>query len=251
MKIGEMIILCIVILGGFFIVVHCCNQPHTEEEGIHVRGEATIEVKPDTLTIVAGVQEMAPTSKEVQETLNETIKTFVAQVKELGIKEENIKTSNYNVYPNYTWDKDTDERQIRWYEGSQNVTITLQGENFKELGEKVLNLAPSIGNMTIQNVQFSLKDTVKGQEEARQLALQYAREKAESIAKEMNISLGKVTSIVDNSYGGVFRATANTISASKMMAFEDADEEMAMGGVNLEQGTTEVTVSVNVSYAIK
>ena len=194
---------------------------------------------------------MAPTSKEVQETLNETIKTFVSQVKELGIKEENIKTSNYNVYPNYTWDKDTDERQIRGYEGNQNVTITLQGENFKELGEKVLNLAPSIGNMTIQNVQFSLKDTVKGQEEARQLALQYAREKAESIAKEMNISLGKVTSIVDNSYGGVFRATANTISASKMMAFEDADEEMAMGGVNLEQGTTEVTVSVNVSYAIK
>ena len=194
---------------------------------------------------------MAPTSKEVQETLNETIKTFVAQVKELGIKEENIKTSNYNVYPNYTWDKDTDERQIRGYEGNQNVTITLQGENFKELGEKVLNLAPSIGNMTIQNVQFSLKDTVKGQEEARQLALQYAREKAESIAKEMNISLGKVTSIVDNSYGGVFRATANTISASKMMAFEDADEGMAMGGVNLEQGTTEVTVSVNVTYDIK
>ena len=119
------------------------------------------------------------------------------------------------------------------------------------IADKLLDLAPNVGNMTIQNVQFSLKDTVKGQEEARQLALQYAREKAESIAKEMNISLGKVTSIVDNSYGGVFRATANTISASKMMAFEEADEGMAMGGVNLEQGTTEVTVSVNVSYEIK
>ena len=115
----------------------------------------------------------------------------------------------------------------------------------------MLNLAPSIGNMKIPNEQFSLKDTVKGQEEARQLALKYAREKAESIAKEMNISLGDVISIVDNSYGGVFRATANTITESKMMAFEDADEGRAMGGVNLEQGTTEVTVSVNVSYAIK
>ena len=67
----------------------------------------------------------------------------------------------------------------------------------------------------------------------------------------MGIKLGDPTSVVDNSYGGIIRATANTVSASKMMVMEESFEMDDAGGVSLEQGTTEVTVSVNVTYEIK
>jgi uncharacterized protein len=64
-------------------------------------GEGKESIKPDVAVINLGVQANAATVKEAQDRINESINSITSEVKKLGIDEKDIKTENYNVYPNY------------------------------------------------------------------------------------------------------------------------------------------------------
>lgn len=64
-------------------------------------GEGKETIKPDIAVVNLGVQANAATVKEAQDRINESINLITAEIKKLGIDEKDIKTENYNVYPNY------------------------------------------------------------------------------------------------------------------------------------------------------
>lgn len=224
-------------------------KPQASLEGnlwISVDGQAIAKVQPDTLTLNFRVEEKATTTKEAQTKIDEVSKQFIALIKELGVDAKNIQTSNYSVYQNYYWDKDTSKQIEDGYNASQSITVTLDGEGFVELGESVLSAAPTVGNITIHWTNFSLKDKSKGAAEVRAQALEAAYKKAQQLAEAAGVKLWKPTIITESSTGGDYYPIAYNTKATANMDMGEADDS-----AGLEAGESEVRVIVNVTYEIK
>ena len=245
------------ILGVICVLLVCATltctfKPHNSSEentGITVNGEAVAQVQPDTLTLYFSVQEKADSSLEAQTKIDEISKEFISLIKELGVQANSIQTSSYSVYQNYYWDNASYKQIPDGYQASLSVTVTLEGEGFKELGQKVLSAAPTVGNININGTSFSLKDRSAGQAEVSALAVQAAYKKAEQLAKAAGVQLGKVTAITESSSGGDFYYPAMYNAKAEMGG--GMVEEVSYDSVGLETGTSEVRVYVNITYEIK
>jgi len=216
--------------------------------GISVSGQGIVKVQPDTLTLNFSIQEKAASTKEAQTKIDDLTKNFIQVINELGVEKKNIQTSNYSVYQNYYRDSNTSKQIPDGYTASQNITVTLNGSGFVQLGQQVLSAAPTVGDLTINGSNFSVTDKAAGEAEARKLALENAKKKAEQLAEISGVKLGKPLQISESvSAGGYYPVYAN----AKVMNAGGMTDEASYDSVSLEAGENQVTVNVSVSYEIK
>jgi uncharacterized protein YggE len=240
-------------LLGFLAVIAICAtiiftfKPNPSLEGntgISVSGQGVAKVQPDTLILTFNVNEKADTTKEAQTKIDELSSNFIQAITDLGVEKRSIQTANYSVYPHYYRDSTMNKQITDGYNASQTITVELSGEGFVALGEKVLSTAPTIGNISINGSNFSVKDKLAGEEEARKSAIKKAEAKAQQLAELAGVQLGKALiiseSVSNNSYYPMFSKSMNAV-------MDAAVEE----SVSLEAGEDDVTVTVDITYAIK
>jgi len=114
-------------------------------------------------------------------------------MKKLNLKKENIKTSNYSIYPNYVYEKD--QNRITGYNGS--VTISIKMKDTK-LTANVIEEATKAGANNVQGTRFVVDNPDKYRELAREAAITNAKEQAQKLAKTLGIKLGKIVNVVES-----------------------------------------------------
>lgn len=202
---------------------------------LSVVGEGKVDVVPDSASVNAGVTvNNLPSSEEAQKELATANNKILEAVKKLGVEKKDIKTSNYSVYPNYSYVNNVSA--VSGYNG--NATLTIKVRKI-ELLSKVIEEASKAGANEIQNTQFNVDNPNKFREEAREKAIKNAREQAEKMASSLGIHLGRVTNIVESAGGGY---PVPMMYAGKGM--------MAGGGgaPSVEQGTQTITSTVTLYF---
>src|SRR5581483_3202372 len=100
-----------------------------------------------------------------------------------------------------------------------------------------------LGTLGVQNINgpdFQVDDPTAVQDEARGKAIDDARTKAETLAKQLHVRLGKVVSYNEN--GGYFPQPVYAAAGKAMDAATPP---------SLPTGTNETDVTVSVTYEIK
>jgi hypothetical protein len=205
-----------------------------------VSGTGTATVAPDIAKIDLGIQETGTVLKNVQDSVNKKSQTLVAQVKKMGIADKDIKTLSYFVYPQY--DFTSPAQRITGYQVSTTYEITIR--DFTKIND-LLASATSFGANTIGGVNFDLSDDLKNKtlQTARDEAVAEAKTKAEGLAKAAGITLGKIINV-----------TEETPSSIRPLAFPAAGGGIAEKSVtqpNVQPGTTEMNVTISLSYEIR
>jgi uncharacterized protein YggE len=210
-------------------------------EPLIVSGEGKVSVTPDIAKVSLGIQESGDSLKTVQESVNKKSQSLVSQLKKLGIDEKDIKTTGYNVYPNYDY-RATPQR-INGYSVSINYEVTIK--NFDKVND-VLSLATSSGANIVGGVSFDLSPDIKKKklQEARESAVKEAKDKAEGLAKAAGISLGRVINISEQEVGGP-RPVA---LLEKSMG---APADTVPTQPNIQPGETEIDITVSLSFEIR
>jgi len=203
-----------------------------------VDGEGTATAVPDVALVTVGIEESGLELNQVQDTASEKSKALVASLKKLGIDEKDIKTSSYNVYPEYNYDSGTP--RIVGYRVS--TTYEIKVEDFEKVNE-VLSESVNSGARVIGGVSFEVNEETRKKllNEARVEAVDEAKEKAQSLAKAAGVSLGKILNISESqSLGGPIPV---------------ALREAGIGGgepqPEITPGETEVSVVVSIAYEIR
>ncbi len=213
------------------------NVTSNKSETFTVTGEGKVSVKPDIATVNVGVQATGTTVKEVQDNLNKNINAVSAAVKQLGVDEKDIKTSNYNMYP--TYDYTSNRQRITGYQASSNLTIKVRDI---EKANSVVDGATGAGANTVGGISFDVDDKTKAEDEARKLAVGDAKSKAQLAAKTAGFTLGKIINYQESTGG-------NRIIPMYAKA------ETGLGGATaptqLETGSTDITLNVTLSYEVK
>ena len=212
----------------------------SQEKGqpLVVDGEGKVTAVPDTAKVTVGIEESGTSLKDVQKRASTKSKTLVDTLKKLGIDDKQIKTTSYNVYPEYNYESGTP--RITGYKVSSSYEVTVK--DFDKVND-VLVEAVNAGARVVGNISFEVNEETKGKllDEARQKAVKEAKEKAQSLATAAGVSLGKILNISES---------LNTPGPVPI-----ALREAGIGGTEprpeITPGETEISVVVSISFEIR
>jgi len=202
---------------------------------INVSGAGTINVNPDVAYISLGVNTKGTDPKAALEENNRIIAAVISAVREKDVAEKDIRTTDFNIYPDYNYGYDKYEEQVRGYTVSNNVSIVIR--NIAAVGD-VLGAAANAGANAYSGVQFGLLDNSAAYNEALELALKNAIGKAEAIAGALGKRLGSPSSVTETiNYYSPYHAAAENLSV-----------DAAVGSVPVQTGKLTVTANVQMVY---
>jgi len=207
-----------------------------------VSAQAEVYVKPDTAQISLGVEKEAKTVSQVQNEVNKVNSDVIKSLKDLGVKEEKIKTTRYSITPRYEYERESGKRTLVGYQASVNILI--KTKDFDKLNE-IIDQATASGANQINSLSFVLEDEEAAEVEARDKAIAKAKQKAKDIAKVSGLTLGKLVNVSVSSSGGYYRDTMYGKGGAGI------EEAMAMPATEIQAGETKITMTAYLSYEIK
>ncbi len=212
---------------------------------ISVSAEGKTTAKPDLAQFSFSVVTEGGDLERVAKENNSKLKVAIDFVKEQGVPEEDIKTTQYNLNPRYDYDESRRRSYITGYELTQTVLIKVKklDQNLDKVS-KVLGSLPEMGVNQVSGVSFTVEEPDKFLAEAREEAFKKAKDKAEAMAKANGVSLGRVINFGDYQGGPIYYDKAMGMGGGIAMS-------EALPPAPIEVGTEEIVVNVNVTYEIR
>lgn len=222
------------IFGPIPFTIHSIQT--TNADLFTVTGVGEVQATPEDASVSLGVTKTGTTAEEAQNEVNTIMNKLLSDLETLGIEKKSIQTNAISVNP--TYDYTNGRQKITGYEATQNVTIKVTDVS---LANQVVDTATQDGANVISGVSFVIKDEdrEKIEKEARVKAIKAAKEKAQQIAQETGITLGRIVNVqVEN--GQEPPVIMQQRSAS--------DEFTKTEPTNLQPGENTVRVTVHLSY---
>jgi len=199
---------------------------------ISVSGDADVKVAPDQVLLSLEVVTVEKTVSKSKTANDEKVAKTLATIKKAGVAEKDLQTDQLRIEPvndsgySYTKAKDPDG-----YQTTKSITILLRDvSKFEGLLAAVLEA----GTNRVQGITFQTSELRKHRDAARALALKAAKEKAEAMAKEYGLKVGKARSISESSstWGGPFlRGNLAQNAAQNIGGGGDSSESFAAGQI--------------------
>lgn len=167
---------------------------------IQVSGVAVINVTPDRALIKLGVQSNGRSAKEAGTKNSVTINQVVKALKSLGIEAKDISTDWYTIEPLY---KDYESLHIEGYRIYNTIEITVR--DVSKANDAIVAALQAGANQVV-DVQYYTSELRKFRDQAREMAMKAAREKADALSSTAGTGVNCVLTINEttqsNFYGG-------------------------------------------------
>jgi len=218
---------------------------------ISVTGDATVYVQPDKILITLGVETWDQKVDVAKDKNNKVMADTVAAIKALGIAEKDIQTDHLSIEPRWQDSYDRKADAFIGYFVRNTLVVTLTDVTKVEtLVTNVLNA----GVNYIHGISFESSEFKKHREQAREMALKAAKEKAEKMVAVLGESLGPVLEIQEhggspwyysnwNGWGG---ARGSAMAQNAMMVMEGT----AADSPTIALGKIAISVSVSVAFEL-
>ena len=208
----------------------------TPERYVTVNAEGVVQVTPDAVRINASVSLVAGTSAQALSKTSTAAAKVRAALVAKKIATKDIKTTSISVYPEYNYTQDKGSVQIG-YRASQSFEVIVR--NAASAGAVVDDVVAAAGDdVQIQGATPFVLDSAKATASARAAAVANARAKAKSYAELLEVKLGKVTYLVENS---------SPVSYQPLMGAAKAADS---GATEIDLGNQDVTVSITIRWSL-
>jgi uncharacterized protein len=215
---------------------------------VSTSGTATVKVNPDKVSITIGVNTQGKTAEEAAQENAKIMEQVLAALEKLGIKDDQISTSWYNVYPVYEYRSPPcidiypqppgcqPKSEITGYSASNSVTVTLDAD--AKVGE-VIDAAVAAGANNVNGAYFFVSD--EKQQEIRdsliEKAIDNARSRADKAASAVNMDITGVKSInLNDVYFPVF--------------YKDFAQEASGATTPILPGQQQISMTVQVTFTM-
>jgi len=198
-------------------------------------GEGKVKAAPDTARADIGLTTEGKDTITVQNENSSKMNAVIKFLKERGVSEADIKTSNYSLSPKYEYSKG--KSSLVGYILNQSLTVTVR--NLDKIGE-ILDGAVSSGANRIDSVSLFVDRPEELKNKAREEAVKQAKEKAIMTSKIAGLRLGRLVGFSEGFSG-------------EPPVFYEA---LAKGGAaapapQIEPGNQEIKVNVTLTYLLK
>lgn len=213
------------------------KSPSNLVEGIQITGTGSAFGEPDVAVLNLGVSVEKSSVREARDEAAAVMQKMIASLKANGVLDKDVQTQQFSVQPQIVFEG----RQpvIRGYLVTNIVSIKVR--NIAKSGEIIDGVVEVGGDpVRVNSISFEIDDPSKLQAQARIEAMKDAQAKAESLAKQGGIKLGKPISISEN-IGFV----------PPPIFFDKAAVGRAEVATPIQPGQLKITITVSVIYDIE
>lgn len=166
---------------------------------ISVSGEGEAVAVPDIATFTFSVTSKKSTVAAAQTEATTKINAITKYLKDAGIEDKDIKTSDYSVYPQYDYIQQpcangicpSGRQVLNGYEVRQTTSIKVR--DTAKAGDLLTGVG-SAGATEVSGLTFTFDDPDAVQKEAREKAIADAKDKADELARELGVRIVRVVS---------------------------------------------------------
>ncbi len=203
---------------------------------VRVVGTAEVKVAPDQAVLELGVEKQSASARMAKKSADAAARSILASLHANGVDENDIQTTFLSLQPQFNYKKGM---RIAYFTAEQTITVTVR--DITKLDTLLESLIKAGGNR-IDSIQYETSDLRKYRDQARDLAVKAAREKAEALAKALGQEIGKAYSIeeVPESNNEYAWGYASNVSRETM--------GLRPSGPTTAAGQKTVSASVTVSF---
>lgn len=207
---------------------------------VSVSATGQADVVPDAARAVITIEVTDPASAQAaQQGAAVSSQAVIDALTSAGIADEDIATQAVSVAPAYTYTSDGGQELIG-YRASQSLTVTLR--DLATAGTTLDSVIGAGGNAArIDTLTPFVTDPTAATKAARAQAVQIATAQAEQYAELLGFTLGPVASVSESS---------STVPPPPVAVAEAAAATGEKVPTPIEPGTTQVSVTLNVSWSI-
>ncbi|MBI4673491.1 MAG: SIMPL domain-containing protein [Chloroflexi bacterium] len=164
---------------------------------ITTTGDAEIKVAPDEVLLILGVETWDKSLAVAKQHNDARVQQVFAVTRNFGIEPRHVQTEHINVEPRYRNGTYTDADFIGFFV-RKTIVITLKDvARFDDFYTALLEA----GTNHVYGIHFRTTELRKYRDQARALAIKAAQEKANALAGELGLKIGKPQSISENASG--------------------------------------------------
>jgi uncharacterized protein YggE len=206
---------------------------------VTVQGEGKVYVRPDIALVSLGVKTEGKTTADAITENSEKMNAVIKAVKDSGVDEKDIQTTNYSLSPLYNY-TEAAGRIFQGYTLYQELQVKIR--DFSKVGD-ILQKAVAQGANLTSNLQFTIENPEQYKQEARAKAIEQAKANAKNLEKTSGIKLGKLINVYEN-------YVYPMMYDSKAVGIGGGIEESAPSPV-IQPGQTEINVTINLTYRVR
>ena len=178
------------------------NQVAAYNSGIWVNGQASIEIPADIAKVSIGVEVRKESVAEARNIAASTMDKMVKAIKNKGVQQEDIVTTQFSIYPQTTWIEVSDslgihtEPRVVGYTVNNTLQVTLR--DIDELGSVIDNAASAGGDLIrVNSIQFTVDNPTIYADQIRQEAAADAAARADLYARALGVTLGQLVYLTE------------------------------------------------------
>lgn len=183
----------LIVLGLFVPAPAQAQLSDSRTPGISVSGEAMVSVAPDRILITFGAStrhlDLAVAKAENDAIMKRTLAALTA----LGLTARDMQTDGISIQQRWS----PDGEKLLGYTVGNMMVVTV---DTTARVEPVISAALAAGINYLAGVDFQTKDLKKHREQARELAVRAAREKADKMAAALGERVGRARQVGEQSY---------------------------------------------------
>lgn len=214
-----------------------------DNDVISVTGTGEVYATPDigliNMSVVAKDDDVSVATTESSEKMN----AIIEYLKGNSVEEKDIKTTSFNISPVYSWEEKTGRRNLDGYEVSQTVEVKIR--DLSKVGD-IISKSAELGANNVSSLSFTVDDDEKVKEEAKELAIKDAKEKAKNLEKSLGVHLAKIVNFSEGTYYPVTYSSYDSYYKSAGGA-----EMLSSVAPTIQTGQNKITSTVTITYSVR
>lgn len=228
------------LFSALLILASACTVAEDFPHTVSVSGKGVVSAEPDRAVVQMTIMNR---SKELDAAQAEAAKVTAAVltlVDKLDIDRNKVDTTGANVRPDYRWNRETEEQELRGYIADRQMNIRV--DDLDKLGRLVEGaIAAGVNQVSPPRLDSSRRAELH--REALAAAAEDARANAEVLASTLGVSLGRPISISDSNI-----STPPPGPQVRSMAVSAMESD---GAATYNAGDLTFTATVAVVFALK
>jgi len=228
----------ILLIGVFILPNTVFAHEAAQVDQVSVVGFGEIKAEPDQVTLAVSVYAIEQDLETAKRVADMSYQTVLDKLKELEVKDTNIKVVRMDMRPEYEW---TSNQRV--YKGERvNRSLSIVIDDLSKVSSVLQGLVEE-GVSTMDNMSAGFKDEAKIKREALEQAVADAKGKAAFLAEQVDRKLGVAFNIVEQNNGGPVFQNHNMARANTMQAESYTPPEEMFG-------TQTITANITIAFRL-
>jgi len=210
--------------------------PASNEPVIVTTGEGVVKMAPDRVWVTIAAESRAKSPREAQRANSDAMKAVLDKLKGLGLPADAIRTSGYDLQPQF--DYVNGRQSLREYLARNSIEVRV--DDVARAGE-VLDAAVGSGATSVSGVRFDLKDRGAAERDALKKAVADARGRADAAVSGAGMRVDRVLRIEEQRV--MIPEPRPMMMARQSMVAESAGPPMSPGELEI-RATVTMTSSI-------